>query len=435
MFVDQVKIKVKAGKGGDGMVAFRREKYVPNGGPAGGDGGKGGSVILKVDQGLRTLMDFRYHRIFKAKSGQNGMIKGMYGRGAKDTYIAVPEGTTVSDADTGEILGDLVEAGQELVVAKGGRGGRGNIHFASAKNPAPEIAENGEPGIERNLKLELKVLADVGLVGFPSVGKSTLLSVVTSAKPKIAEYHFTTLVPNLGMVRLDDGRDFVMADLPGLIEGASAGVGLGIQFLRHVERTRVILHLVDMSGMEGRDPYEDYLKINAELKSYDPSILERPQIVVASKMDMPDASENLARFKEKLAQDHTLAKQPEVMEISSLTHQGLEALMLRTADLLAQTPKFETVAEKELKQAGYYKFEADEAEAPFTISRDADATWILGGAKLEKLFKMTNLEHDESMMRFARQLRGMGVDDALRERGAKNGDLVRIGDFTFEFVE
>ena len=435
MFVDQVKIKVKAGKGGDGMVAFRREKYVPNGGPAGGDGGKGGSVILKVDQGLRTLMDFRYHRIFKAKSGQNGMIKGMYGRGAEDTYIAVPEGTTVSDADTGEILGDLVEAGQELVVAKGGRGGRGNIHFASAKNPAPEIAENGEPGIERNLKLELKVLADVGLVGFPSVGKSTLLSVVTSAKPKIAEYHFTTLVPNLGMVRLDDGRDFVMADLPGLIEGASAGVGLGIQFLRHVERTRVILHLVDMSGMEGRDPYEDYLKINAELKSYDPSILERPQIVVASKMDMPDASENLARFKEKLANDHTLAKQPEVMEISSLTHQGLEALMLRTADLLAQTPKFETVAEKELKQAGYYKFEADEAEAPFTISRDADATWILGGAKLEKLFKMTNLEHDESMMRFARQLRGMGVDDALRERGAKNGDLVRIGDFTFEFVE
>ncbi|MDM8280540.1 GTPase ObgE [Ligilactobacillus agilis] len=435
MFVDQVKIKVKAGKGGDGMVAFRREKYVPNGGPAGGDGGKGGSVILKVDQGLRTLMDFRYHRIFKAKSGQNGMIKGMYGRGAEDTYIAVPEGTTVSDADTGEILGDLVEAGQELVVAKGGRGGRGNIHFASAKNPAPEIAENGEPGIERNLKLELKVLADVGLVGFPSVGKSTLLSVVTSAKPKIAEYHFTTLVPNLGMVRLDDGRDFVMADLPGLIEGASAGVGLGIQFLRHVERTRVILHLVDMSGMEGRDPYEDYLKINAELKSYDPSILERPQIVVASKMDMPDASENLVRFKEQLANDHTLAKQPEVMEISSLTHQGLEALMLRTADLLAQTPKFETVAEKELKQAGYYKFEADEAEAPFTISRDADATWILGGTKLEKLFKMTNLEHDESMMRFARQLRGMGVDDALRKRGAKNGDLVRIGDFTFEFVE
>ena len=282
MFVDQIKIEVKAGKGGDGMVAFRREKYVPNGGPAGGDGGKGGSIILKVDQGLRTLMDFRYHRIFKAKPGQNGMIKGMYGRGADDTYISVPQGTTVTDAETGELLGDLVEADDELVVAKGGRGGRGNIKFASPKNPAPEIAENGEPGEERKLKLELKVLADVGLVGFPSVGKSTLLSVVTSAKPKIAEYHFTTLVPNLGMVRLDDGRDYVMADLPGLIEGASQGVGLGIQFLRHVERTRVILHLIDMSGVEGRDPYDDFVKINEELKVYDPTLLDRPQIVVAS---------------------------------------------------------------------------------------------------------------------------------------------------------
>src|SRR5699024_8899465 len=280
MFVDQIKIEVKAGKGGDGMVAFRREKYVPNGGPAGGDGGKGGSIILKVDQGLRTLMDFRYHRIFKAKPGQNGMIKGMYGRGADDTYISVPQGTTVTDAETGELLGDLVEADDELVVAKGGRGGRGNIKFASPKNPAPEIAENGEPGEERKLKLELKVLADVGLVGFPSVGKSTLLSVVTSAKPKIAEYHFTTLVPNLGMVRLDDGRDYVMADLPGLIEGASQGVGLGIQFLRHVERTRVILHLIDMSGVEGRDPYDDFVKINEELKVYDPTLLDRPQIVV-----------------------------------------------------------------------------------------------------------------------------------------------------------
>jgi Obg family GTPase CgtA len=285
MFVDQVKITVKAGKGGNGMVAFRREKFVPNGGPAGGDGGHGGSIILRVDEGLRTLMDFRYHRIFKAKAGQNGMIKGMYGHKADDLYVAVPEGTTVHDADTGEVLGDLVENGQELVVAAGGRGGRGNIKFASPKNPAPEIAENGEPGVERNLQLELKVLADVGLVGFPSVGKSTLLSVLTSAKPKIAEYHFTTLVPNLGMVQLDDGRDFVMADLPGLIEGASNGVGLGIQFLRHVERTRVIVHVVDMSGMEGRDPFTDFEKINHELAKYDPALLKRPQIVAASKMD------------------------------------------------------------------------------------------------------------------------------------------------------
>ncbi|MHC3376476.1 GTPase ObgE [Ligilactobacillus equi] len=432
MFVDQVKIKVKSGKGGDGMVAFRREKYVPNGGPAGGDGGKGGSIIFKVDQGLRTLMDFRYHRIFKAKPGQNGMIKGMYGRGAQDTYIAVPEGTTVTDVNTGEVLGDLVEAGQELVVAKGGRGGRGNIHFASAKNPAPEIAENGEPGIERELKLELKVLADVGLVGFPSVGKSTLLSVVTSAKPKIAEYHFTTLVPNLGMVHLDDGRDYVMADLPGLIEGASQGVGLGIQFLRHVERTRVILHLIDMSGVEGRDPFEDYLKINAELKKYDPSLLLRPQIVVASKMDMPDSATNLAEFKEKLAKDDTLENQPEVMEISSLTHQGLDALTKHTADILDQTPKFEPIVAEDA--AVVYKYEEEE-EAPFTLTRDADATWVLSGAKLEKLLLMTNMEHDESVMRFARQLRGMGVDDALRAKGAKAGDIVRLGSFTFEFVE
>ena len=432
MFVDQVKIKVKSGKGGDGMVAFRREKYVPNGGPAGGDGGKGGSIIFKVDEGLRTLMDFRYHRIFKAKPGQNGMIKGMYGRGAQDTYISVPEGTTVTDVNTGEVLGDLIENGQELVVAKGGRGGRGNIHFASAKNPAPEIAENGEPGIERELKLELKVLADVGLVGFPSVGKSTLLSVVTSAKPKIAEYHFTTLVPNLGMVRLDDGRDFVMADLPGLIEGASQGVGLGIQFLRHVERTRVILHLVDMSGVEGRDPFEDYLKINAELKKYDPSLLLRPQIVVASKMDMPDSATNLAEFKAKLAQDDTLETQPEVMVISSLTHQGLDALTKRTAEVLDKTPKFEPIVQEDT--AKVYKFEEKE-EVPFTITRDDEGNWVLAGAKLEKLLLMTNMEHDESVMRFARQLRGMGVDDALRQKGAKAGDIVHLGNFTFDFVE
>ncbi|MDD6172134.1 MAG: GTPase ObgE [Ligilactobacillus ruminis] len=435
MFVDKVKIQVKAGKGGDGAVAFRREKYVPNGGPAGGDGGKGGSVVLKVDEGLRTLMDFRFHRIFKAKPGQNGMIKGMYGRGANDLYIDVPQGTTVTDAETGEILGDLIDAGQELVVAKGGRGGRGNIHFASAKNPAPEIAENGEPGVERTIQLELKVLADVGLVGFPSVGKSTLLSVVTSAKPKIADYHFTTLVPNLGMVRLDDGRDFVMADLPGLIEGASQGVGLGIQFLRHVERTRVILHLIDMSGVEGRDPFDDYKKINAELATYDPLLLERPQIVVASKMDMPDSSDNLEKFRARLENDDTLKHIPEVMAISSLTHQGLDALMQRTANVLEETPAFATLTDHiQEKKRAEYGFEADE-DKPFTLTRDSDAVWILSGEKLEKLFKMTNLEHDESMMRFARQLRGMGVDDELRARGAKNGDLVRIGDFTFEFVE
>lgn len=432
MFVDQVKINVKAGKGGDGMVAFRREKYVPNGGPAGGDGGRGGSIILKVDEGLRTLMDFRYHHIFKAKAGQNGMPKGMYGRKADNLVIAVPAGTTVTDADTGAVLGDLTKANEELVVAAGGRGGRGNIHFASAKNPAPEIAENGEPGVERNLKLELKVLADVGLVGFPSVGKSTLLAAVTSAKPKIAAYHFTTLVPNLGMVQLPDGRDFVMADLPGLIEGAAAGVGLGIQFLRHVERTRVILHLVDMSGMDGRDPVADFVKINQELYKYNPDLLKRPQILVASKMDLPDSKDNLATFKANYAnalkQANLDVKVAQICEISSVTHQGLTELTRATADLLAKTPAFAVV--KPIVSP-----EQVATQQEFTVTRDADATWVLGGAKLEKLFKMTNLDHEESLMRFARQLRAMGVDDALRAKGARGGDLVRIGSYTFEFVE
>lgn len=432
MFVDQVKINVKAGKGGDGMVAFRREKYVPNGGPAGGDGGRGGSIILKVDEGLRTLMDFRYHHIFKAKAGQNGMPKGMYGRKADNLVIAVPAGTTVTDADTGAVLGDLTKANEELVVAAGGRGGRGNIHFASAKNPAPEIAENGEPGVERNLKLELKVLADVGLVGFPSVGKSTLLAAVTSAKPKIAAYHFTTLVPNLGMVQLPDGRDFVMADLPGLIEGAAAGVGLGIQFLRHVERTRVILHLVDMSGMDGRDPVADFVKINQELYKYNPDLLKRPQILVASKMDLPDSKDNLATFKANYAnalkQANLDVKVAQICEISSVTHQGLTELTRATADLLAQTPAFAVVKPT-------VSPEQVATQQEFTVTRDADATWVLGGAKLEKLFKMTNLDHEESLMRFARQLRAMGVDDALRAKGARGGDLVRIGSYTFEFVE
>ncbi|KRM96600.1 GTPase CgtA [Liquorilactobacillus aquaticus DSM 21051] len=437
MFVDQVKINVKAGDGGDGMVAFRREKYVPNGGPAGGDGGKGGSIVLKVDEGLHTLMDFRYHRHFKAKSGGKGMIKGMYGRGAGDLYVSVPEGTTVTDAETGEVLGDLLHNGDELVVARGGRGGRGNIHFANPRNPAPEIAENGEPGIERVLKLELKVLADVGLVGFPSVGKSTLLAAVTSAKPKIAEYHFTTLVPNLGMVRLEDGRDFVMADLPGLIEGASQGVGLGIQFLRHVERTRVILHVIDMSGTDGRDPYNDFLKISEELLNYDNTLLERPQIIVASKMDLPDSQDKLKEFKKAMKNDHTLKENPEIIEISSVTHIGLKKLLLKTAELLDKTPTFPTLAEREQQkqeEVAEYVYSENNGES-FQITRDPDATWVLSGEKIEKLFKMTNLDHDESVMRFARQLRGMGVDEALRQKGAKQGDLVRINKFTFEFVE
>lgn len=435
MFLDQVTIDVKAGKGGDGMVAFRREKYVPDGGPAGGDGGRGGDVILVVDEGLRTLMDFRFNRHFKAQPGENGMSKGMHGRGAEDTYIKVPQGTTVRDADTGALLGDLLEQGQTLTIAKGGRGGRGNIRFASPKNPAPELAENGEPGQERKIELELKVLADVGLVGFPSVGKSTLLSVISSARPKIGAYHFTTLVPNLGMVTTSDGRSFAVADLPGLIEGASQGVGLGTQFLRHIERTRVILHVIDMSGMEGRDPYEDYQAINQELATHNLRLLERPQIIVANKMDMPESKENLVKFKEQLAKEQTdeFADPLPIFPISGVTRKGIDALLSATADLLEVTPEFLLYDEEIEEEVVQYGFHSDEPE--FTIDRDPDATWILSGEKIEKLFQMTNFDHDETVMRFARQLRGLGVDEALRARGAKDGDIVRIGNFEFEFVE
>ncbi len=429
-FVDQIKIEVHAGRGGNGMVAFRREKYVPNGGPAGGDGGRGGSIILKVDEGLRTLMDFRYHRIFKAKNGQNGMSKQMTGAAAEDLVVAVPQGTTVRDLDTGQIIGDLVESGQTLVVAKGGRGGRGNMRFASAKNPAPEIAENGEPGQVRNLELELKMLADVGLIGFPSVGKSTLLSVVTGAKPKIAAYEFTTLVPNLGMVMLPDGRDFAMADMPGLIDGAAKGVGLGLQFLRHIERTRVLLHLVSIGDQEPDQALERYHAINHELASYDPELLKRPQIVVATKMDLPGAAENLAAFTKAL---HEEAPEREVFPISAPTHQGTAELMQKTAALLDATPAFDSLSHDEAETVVDLTPQAD--EPAFTISRDPDGTWVLSGDKLEKLFEMTDLTHEESQLRFARQLRGMGVDAALRERGIKDGDLVRIEDFAFEFIQ
>ncbi|HJA73401.1 MAG TPA: GTPase ObgE [Candidatus Limosilactobacillus faecipullorum] len=430
-FVDQIKIEAHAGKGGNGMVAFRREKYVPNGGPAGGDGGRGGSIILKVDEGLRTLMDFRYHRIFKAQNGQNGMSKQMTGATAEDTVIAVPQGTTVRDLDTGQIIGDLVEKGQTLVVAKGGRGGRGNMRFASAKNPAPEIAENGEPGEDRYLELELKMLADVGLVGFPSVGKSTLLSVVTGAKPKIAAYEFTTLVPNLGMVMLPDGRDFAMADMPGLIDGASKGVGLGLQFLRHIERTRVLLHLVDMGSQDPEQAIERYHAINHELANYDPELLKRPQIVVATKMDLPDAQKNLAHFKVALAKED---QHPEIFEISAVTHQGVQDLMQKTANLLDATPAFDSLSHDEAETVNY-EIKAPDEEPAFEISRDPDGTWVLSGAKLEKLFKMTDLTHEESQLRFARQLRHMGVDEALRAKGIQDGDLVRIEDFAFEFIQ
>ncbi|GIP61504.1 GTPase ObgE [Virgibacillus pantothenticus] len=429
MFVDQVSVYVKAGDGGNGLVAYRREKYVPKGGPAGGDGGNGADVIFKVDEGLNTLMDFRYNRHFKGKRGENGMSKNQHGKNATPLVVPVPPGTTVTDENTGELIADLTTHNQEAVIAKGGRGGRGNTRFATPRNPAPDIAENGEPGQERQIKVELKLIADVGLIGFPSVGKSTFLSVVSAARPKIADYHFTTLAPNLGVVDTNDQRSFVMADLPGLIEGAHEGVGLGYQFLRHVERTRVLVHVIDMAATEGRDPYEDFVKINQELVQYDPKLKKRPQLIAANKMDMPGSEENLERFKQKLEN-----KFP-VYRISALTKEGVRDILFAIADKLEEIPK-ETMDEdgaapKEEKVIYRYHKEED----PFVITRDDDGAYVLSGQKIEKLFKMTDFNHDQAVQRFARQLRKMGVDDALRKRGAEDGDTVRLLEFEFEFMD
>ncbi|AUS08433.1 GTPase ObgE [Laceyella sacchari] len=428
MFVDKVKVYVKGGDGGNGMVAFRREKYVPYGGPAGGDGGKGGDVVFVVEEGLRTLMDFRYQRHFKAKRGENGRSKSQHGAGADDLVVKVPPGTVVRDAETGELLADLVEHGQRAVVARGGKGGRGNIRFATPVNPAPEIAENGDLGEERWVELELKVLADIGLVGYPSVGKSTLLSVVSAAKPKIAAYHFTTLVPNLGVVRIDDGRSFVIADLPGLIEGAHEGVGLGHQFLRHIERTKVIIHVIDMAGSEGRDPYEDYLQINEELKLYRQDLAHRPQIIAANKMDLPEAEEQLELFKEQLDADIP------IYPISAATRQGLKELMYAAADLLdkveRETPPAPVVEHQFATERKVYKAEADAPD--FTIRRENEL-YVVEGERIDRLVQKTNFQYQDSVLRFARTLRTLGVEDALRKRGAENGDTVIIGGMEFEF--
>jgi len=431
MFVDKAKIYVKGGKGGDGIVAFRREIYVPFGGPAGGDGGKGGDVVFVVDEGLRTLMDFRYRKHFKAKNGERGKSKGMNGASADDLIVKVPPGTVVRDDDTGEVIADMTRHGQRVVVARGGRGGRGNIRFATAANPAPEIAENGEDGEERWLVLELKLLADVGLVGFPSVGKSTLLSAVSAARPKIGDYHFTTLTPNLGVVDAGDGRSFVMADLPGLIEGAHEGAGLGHEFLRHVERTRVLLHVVDMAAIEGRDPYEDWKLINRELELHDPGLLKRPQLIVANKMDVPAAAGHLAEFREKLAGDgHGL----EVFPISAVTGEGVRQLVYRCAELLDSLPESAAADAAPSGEDRVVIRAKPEEDRSFTIRRENDV-FIVESPHIEKLVKRTQFGSREAVLRFAGIMRRMGVDQALRDMGAKDGHYVRIGDFEFEFVE
>ena len=434
MFVDKAKIYVKGGDGGDGIIAFRRELHVPDGGPAGGDGGKGGDVIFRVDEGLRTLVDFRYQKHFKADRGEKGKPKGMHGANAKPLVVRVPPGTVVIDDDTGEIIADLTRHGQEVVVARGGRGGRGNMRFATPRNPAPYIAEKGEEGEERWVVLELKVMADVGLVGYPSVGKSTLLSVVSAAKPKIGAYHFTTLTPNLGVVQVEEGRSFVLADLPGLIEGASEGVGLGHEFLRHVERTRVIIHVVDISASEGRDPFEDWKTINAELAKYNEKLAQRPQIVAANKMDLPGAEENLAVFREKLRAELG-GKAPDIVPISSVTRQGVRELMLKAAEMLERAPV--TVTAEDLKETAervVYRFEEKDDDA-FTVRREGDGVYVVEGTRVEQYVKRMNLNSYDALMRFAHFMRRMGVDKALRDAGCEDGDTVRIGHFAFEFFE
>lgn len=430
MFVDQVKISLKAGDGGNGITAYRREKYVPFGGPAGGDGGKGASVVFEVDEGLRTLLDFRYQRHFKASKGENGQSSNMHGKNAEDLVLKVPPGTIIKNVETGEVLADLVEDGQRAVVAKGGRGGRGNSRFATPRNPAPDFSEKGEPGEELDVSLELKLLADVGLVGFPSVGKSTLLSIVSKAKPKIGAYHFTTIKPNLGVVSTPDQRSFVMADLPGLIEGASDGVGLGHQFLRHVERTKVIVHMIDMSGSEGREPIEDYKVINQELAAYEQRLEDRPQIVVANKMDLPESQDNLILFKEEIGEDVP------VIPVSTITRDNIDQLLYAIADKIEEYKDVDfTVEEEESVGINRVLYKHTPSQDKFTISRDDDGAYVVSGNAIERMFKMTDFNSDPAVRRFARQMRSMGIDDALRERGCKNGDIVRILGGEFEFVE
>ncbi len=427
MFVDLVNIKIYSGKGGDGMVAFRREKYVPKGGPSGGDGGRGGHIIFEGDEGLSTLLDLRYHKHLKADDGEDGKSKRMDGKTGEDLIVKVPLGTTLFDDETNKVLVDITEHQQREIILKGGRGGRGNVKFTSSRNTAPEIAEKGEPGIQLNIRVELKLLADVGLVGMPSVGKSTLISIVSKSRPKIAPYHFTTLTPNLGVVGTKEGKSFVIADLPGLIEGASLGQGLGLQFLRHIERTRVILHLIDMGGFENRDPYEDYLVIQNELKNYKYDLTSKPQIIVANKMDLPNSEENLARFKSKYQGES------EVIAISAATRSNIDLLMYKASELLEQR-KLETLyKDDDFIDYVTYTFQADEKK--FEIEISPDGTYNITGTALKRLFDMTDFSKDQSINRFARQLRSLGVDQALRNKGVSHGDTVTIFGYSFEFLD
>ena len=421
MFIDEVELKVIAGNGGDGCTAFRREKYVSMGGPFGGNGGSGSSIIFEVNEGLHTLIDLRYAKTIKGNKGENGSGKNQHGKNSEDIIIRVPQGTVVTDMDTNLIIADMKEKDSRVVVAKGGRGGRGNTAFKTQSNPCPSFSENGEPGEVKLLKLELKMLADVGLVGLPSVGKSTFLSKISKAKPKIAEYHFTTLSPNLGVCKTIDGRSFVVADLPGLIEGAHEGLGLGDKFLRHIERTKVIAHIIDMSGIEGRDPYDDFVTINNELSKFSEKLAKKPMLVIANKMDMPNSKENLLEFKKKV--------DCEVLEMSAINSEGLEDILVKLANLVESINDEPLYEETEYLSHVLYKFEKEE---PYEIIKEGDI-FVIKGEQIEKIFKMTKFSSEEGILRFAKTLRKMGIDEKLEKMGAQEGDSVKILDFYFEY--
>lgn len=421
MFIDRARIFVQSGKGGDGMSSFRHEKFVPKGGPNGGDGGQGGNVVLVADRNVNTLVDFRFRRLFKAKPGGKGEGSNKYGRNAEDLLITVPLGTIVKDEETGQVIADLSRDGQRAIVAKGGRGGRGNWHFRTSANRTPTFAERGEPGEERWLRLELKVLADVGLLGYPSVGKSSILRKVSAAQPEVAAYHFTTLNPILGVVNLPDHRSFVMADIPGLIDGASEGVGLGRDFLRHIERTKILIHVVDVSGIEGRDPIEDYEKINAELAKYSEKLARKRQVVAANKIDLLGDSDNLERL-----MDYMTAHGVEVYPICAMTGEGMDKLLERVWTMLE-----EYVEEPdEMTEEVVYKAQN---KPDFEVKRDDDGAFVITGARIENLVAMTNFDDDQSLRRFQRIWRYMELDKLLQEHGIQDGNTVRIYSMEFEY--
>lgn len=424
MFVDEVNIQVTAGCGGDGCMAFRREKYIPMGGPYGGNGGRGGDVIFVADSGLKTLIDLKYQRHIKGNSGENGEGKNKNGKSATDTIIKVPIGTTIKDNDTGLIIADLLKNGQEAKIATGGRGGRGNVSLATKSNPCPSVCERGEPGEQRNVNITLRLLADVGLVGMPSVGKSTILSMITAANPKIASYHFTTLSPNLGVVTTNSKKSFVIADLPGLIEGASSGSGLGHKFLKHIERTKIIAHIIDVSGSEGRDPYEDYLTINKELNEFNPKLLNKQQVIICNKMDLPGALDNYQSLVKKI-------KDVKIFKVEAINNKGLDEVINYLADLVENTNEEEMLEEEKFETHVLYKFKE---EQPFTIVKDGNV-WVVKGQGVEKLLKMTNFNSEEAYSRFAKKLRNMGIDEKLEQMGIQEGDIVRILNYEFEYTK